>query len=70
MSIQSDSKKFNKLKHNFMSIKNTFTLEELHGYVAPSVSVLACQNEGILCASGFDVNNRTEVFDRLEMEEL
>ena len=53
-----------------MSIKNTFTLEELHGYVAPSVSVLACQNEGILCASGFDVNNRTEVFDRLEMEEL
>lgn len=34
-----------------MSIKNTFTLEELHGYVAPSVSVLACQNEGILCAS-------------------
>lgn len=35
-----------------MSIKNTFTLEELHGYVAPSVSVLACQNEGILCASG------------------
>ena len=35
-----------------MSIKNTFTLEELHCYVAPSVSVLACQNEGVLCASG------------------
>ena len=35
-----------------MSNKKTFTLEVLHGYVAPSVSVLACQNEGILCASG------------------
>ena len=35
-----------------MSNKKTFTLEALHGYVAPSVSVLACQNEGILCASG------------------
>lgn len=34
-----------------MSNKKTFTLEALHGYVAPSVSVLACQNEGILCAS-------------------
>ena len=35
-----------------MSNKKTFTLEALHGYVAPSVSVLACQNEGILCGSG------------------
>lgn len=34
-----------------MSNKKTFTLEALHGYVAPSVSVLACQNEGLLCAS-------------------
>ena len=51
MSIQSDSKKFNKLKHNFMSIKNTFTQEALHGYVAPSASVLDCQNEGVLCVS-------------------
>lgn len=34
-----------------MSIKNTFTQEALHGYVAPSASVLDCQNEGLLCVS-------------------
>ena len=35
-----------------MSIKNTFTQEALHGYVAPSASVLDCQSEGLLCGSG------------------
>lgn len=34
-----------------MSIKNTFTQEALHGYVAPSASVLDCQSEGLLCVS-------------------
>ena len=35
-----------------MSNKKTFTQEVLHSYVAPSVSVLHCQNEGLLCVSG------------------
>ena len=35
-----------------MSNKKTFTQEVLHSYVAPSVSVLHCQNEGLLCLSG------------------
>lgn len=34
-----------------MSNKKTFTQEALHSYVAPSVSVLHCQNEGLLCVS-------------------
>ena len=34
-----------------MSNKKTFTLEALRGYVAPSVYVLDCQNEGLLCMS-------------------
>ena len=53
-----------------MSNKKTFTRGGHCNYLTPSVTVLGCQNEGVLCASGFDVNNRTEVFDRLEMEEL
>lgn len=35
-----------------MSNKKTFTQEALHGYVAPSASVLDCQSEGVLCGSG------------------
>ena len=39
-------------------------------YDAPSVNVLDVQSEGLLCVSGFDTDNHTELFDRLEMEEL
>ena len=53
-----------------MSNKKTFTRGGYCNYLTPSVTVLGCQNEGVLCASGFDANNRTEVFDRLEIEEL
>ena len=38
-------------------------------YETPSVNVLDVQTEGVLCGS-FDSDNRTELFDRLEMEEL
>ena len=39
-------------------------------YTAPSVNVLDVQSEGLLCTSGFDTNNCTELFERLDMEEL
>lgn len=39
-------------------------------YVAPAAIELEACSEGVLCASGFDTNNHTEVFDRLEIEEL
>lgn len=39
-------------------------------YVAPAAIELEACSEGVLCASGFDANNHTEVFDRLEIEEL
>ena len=39
-------------------------------YTAPSVNVLDVQSEGLLCVSGFDTANHTELFERLEMDEL
>lgn len=39
-----------------MSIRKTFTQEAGLCYVAPSVSVLDCQNEGLLCVSYGDAN--------------
>lgn len=38
-------------------------------YETPSVTTLEVLSEGVLCGS-FDSDNRTELFDRLEMEEL
>lgn len=35
-----------------MSIRKTFTQEAGLCYATPSVSVLDCQNEGLLCGSG------------------
>lgn len=51
-----------------MTLNNSKNLEGL-SYVAPSVNVLDVQAEGVLCGS-FDSDNRTELFDRFEMEEL
>lgn len=39
-------------------------------YETPLVTTLEFSSEGVLCASGFDTDNHTELFDRLQMEDL
>ena len=51
-----------------MTKNNSMNLEGM-SYETPSVNVLNVMSEGVLCGS-FDSDNRTELFDRLEMEEL
>ena len=48
---------------------NNKTMQEVSSYETPSVTTLEVLSEGVLCGS-FDSDNRTELFDRLEMEEL
>ena len=48
---------------------NNKTMQEVSSYETPSVTSLEVLSEGVLCGS-FDSDNRTELFDRLEMEEL
>ena len=48
---------------------NNKTMQEVSSYETPTVTTLEVLSEGVLCGS-FDSDNRTELFDRLEMEEL
>ena len=47
---------------------NNKTMQEVSSYETPTVTTLEVLSEGVLCGS-FDSDNRTELFDRLEMEE-